>query len=404
MKSVDIHLQDCLELAVPMERYEAELSDSLGCILAEDVLSLIDVPSANIASLDGYAVLGSDTIGASGDHPVRLRVLGEVFADSRDSSTVFEGTAMKVASGARLPSGADCVVPLESTDQGTVEVTFYQSVRAGDYVRTQGSDLSVGGVALKEGTRIASRHIALLASAGRSLVPVRPAPRVVIISVGSELVAPGRGASRGTTYDANSHALAAAVKSAGGVAYRVGGVSDEKTVLREALEDQLLRADVIITTGGLSYGGGDTVKEVLSPLGTVRFDNVAMNPGRQLGVGTLEDGTVIFCLPGNPVAALVSFEIFVRPALRKMAGYASLGNRSIRAASSETFFSGEGERDYVRVHVSGNTAKGYRFKPTEGGQSSLLAGFADANGLAIVPEDVTKVREGDPMECIILNG
>ncbi len=404
MKSVDAQLQDCLDLAVPLERYEAELPDALNCIVAEDVLSMIDLPAANIAAQDGYAVRGVDTVGASGGSPVRLRVLGELYADSAESSSVFEGTAMKIASGAWLPTGADCVVPLESTDQDTVEVTVYQSVRAGDYVRAKGEDLQLGEVALSQGTRIAARHMALLASAGRALVPVHPAPRVVVMSIGNELLAPGRAASAGKVYDANSHALSAAVKSAGGVAYRVGAVSDDKNILRESLEDQLLRADVIVTTGGLSYGGGDTLKEVLSPLGSVRFDNVAMNPGRQLGAGTLEDGTVIFCLPGDPVAALVNFEIFVRPALRKMAGYASLGNRSITAAAAETFFSTEKERDYVRVHVSGNTAKGYRFKPTKGGQSPLLAGFAEGNGLAVIPEDVIKVSAGDPIECIILNG
>ncbi|MGO1944386.1 MAG: molybdopterin molybdotransferase MoeA [Ancrocorticia sp.] len=404
MKSVEAHLKDCLDLAAPIERYEVELPDALGCILAEDVLSMTNVPAADIAAQDGYAVRGADTIGASAENPVRLRVLGELYSDSGDASSVFEGTAMKIASGVRLPAGADSVVPLESTDQDTVSVTLYQSVRAQDYVRTQGEDLRVGSVALTEGTRIAARHIALLASSGRALVPVHPAPRVVVMSVGSELVAPGRGAPAGKIYDANSHALSSAVKSAGGVAYRVGAVSDDKNVLRDAIEDQLLRADVIITTGGLSYGGGDTIKEVLSPLGSVRFDNVAMNPGRQLGVGSLEDDTVIFCLPGDPVAALVSFEVFVRPALRKMAGYASIGNRSIAATASDTFFSTAGERDYVRVHVTGNTAKGYRFQPTEGGQNPLITGFAEANGLAVIPEDVTKVQQGDSMECIILNG
>lgn len=404
MKSVDAHLQDCLDLAAPMERYEAELPDAIGCILGEDVLSMIDVPVANTAARDGYAVIGTDTLGASGDHAVKLRVLGEVFANTTDSSSVFEGTAMRIASGARLPKGADAVVPLDSTDQNTVEVTVYQSVRAGEYVRTRGEDLQVGGVALKEGTRIAARHVALLASAGRSRVTVHPAPRVVVMSVGDELVAPGRAAAPGKVYDANSHALTAAVKSAGGVAYRVSAVSDDKTALRDSLEDQLLRSDVIITTGGLSYGGGDTLKEVLSPLGSVRFDNVAMAPGRQLGVGTLEDGTVIFALPGDPVAALVSFEVFIRPALRKMAGYSSLGNRSIKAKAEHTFFSGTGVRDFVRVHVAGNPAQGYRFNPTEGGQSPLLTGFAQANGLAVVPEDVTKVSAGDSLECMILNG
>src|SRR5699024_5696404 len=204
-------------------------------------------------------------------------------------------------------------------------------VEAGVNVRGQGADLRAEQVALAAGERVGARQIALLAALGRSRVSVHPRPRVVLISVGDELVEPGRMMTTGAVYDANGHALATAVQDAGGSTFRVAAVPDERTGLREVLEDQLVRADLIITTGGLSAGANDTVKDVLSPLGTVRFDNVGIAPGRQYGVGTVGDGTPILCLPGDPVAAQIGFEVFVRPALLAMAGNRELYRPTGRA-------------------------------------------------------------------------
>ncbi|RTE49306.1 gephyrin-like molybdotransferase Glp [Actinobaculum sp. 352] len=403
MKSVARHLDECLEAAKPLPPFDVELSDAFSCILAEDVRSTVDVPVADLAARDGYAVAASDTLGAA-DDPVRMHVVADIYADSMETVRHVEGTAVRIASGARMPGGANAVVPLEKTDQGTAEVLISVSVRSGDNVRQQAEDLAAGEVILERGTRISARHIALLAAAGRSRVTVRPAPRVVVMSVGDELVEPGRPLSPGKVYDADSHALATAVRAAGAVVYRVSAVSDEKRTLRDALEDQLVRADVIITTGGLSYGGGDTVKEVLSPLGSVRFDNVAMSPGRQMGVGTVGDGTLIFCLPGDPVVALVAFEVFVRPALRKMAGYTHLNTRMIGARAARGLVSDAGLQDYVPVKVTGGPADGYEFSPTGESRHPLLNGLASANGLAVVPADQTTVAIGDTLECMILNG
>lgn len=404
MKSVAAHLKECLELVQPLERFDAELSDAIGCVLVEDVRSTLDVPIADMASCDGYALKGVATLGASPDHPVKLRVTDEVFADSIETFTLLEGTAVRIASGARMPKGADAVVPLASTDQDQVEVTIFQSVRSGDYVRRCGEDTRAGDLILEKGTRLAARHIALLAAAGWAGAAVRPAPRVVVMSIGNELVAPGRPVPPGKVYDANSHALAAAVKSAGGVAFRVPSVSDEKVILRESLEDQLLRADVVITTGGLSYGGGDTLKEVLLPLGSVRFDNVSMTPGRQLGVGKLEDGTVIFCLPGDPVTALIAFEVFVRPSLRKMAGYANVSSRVIKATAQSSLYSEENVRDFVHVRIEPKADGTFDFTVPPDVERNLLSGLAQSNGLVIVPEEVTRVRPGDELECMIFKG
>lgn len=411
MKTVAQQLEKFLKVAQPMAPLEVELADAVSCILAEDVRSLVDVPHTNLAALDGYAVRADETFGASA-HPVTMPVVDEVFASSTERMAHTVGSCVRIASGARMPTGADAVVPLQSTDLGTAAVTIRERVAPGENMRAQAEDVEAGSVVVQAGTRISSRHIALLAAAGRDRVVAHPKPRVVIMSIGDELVEPGNALGTGKIYDANSHALATAVTNAGAIAYRVGAVPDDRNTLREALKDQLLRADVIITTGGLSFGGGDTVKDVLSPLGSVRFDGLAMNPGRQLGVGTIgdvdggdggHDSVVIFCLPGNPVSAMVAFEVFVRPSLRKMAGYKHLTPRSIRARATRGVMSQVGSQDYVRAQVYGDPHGGYEFDPVGDVNQLSVSDFSVANGLAIVPAGVETVTIGDELECMILN-
>ncbi|MDP9806170.1 molybdopterin molybdotransferase [Trueperella bonasi] len=403
MKSVAEHLDECLTVAAPLPPFAVALSDAVGCVLAEDVRSLVDVPQADLAARDGYAVLAGDVEGASRDNPVALPVVEEIRADTIDPSRLVAGATVRISSGASLPADTEAVVPIESTDQGRAEVQVYRSVREGENVRQRAEDFAAGDVLLRAGVRIGSRQIAVLASAGHSTVMVHPSPRVVIMAIGDELQEPGMPAAVGKIYDANSHALASAVRDSGGEVFRVGAVTDDKRDLREMLEDQLVRADIIITTGGLSYGGGDTLKEVLSPLGTVRFDNVAMAPGRQLGVGRIEGDTTVFCLPGSPVAAMTAFEVFIRPALRHMAGYSNIHRRSIQASVEKSWESPEGEREFVRARVVGNPHDGYRVEPLGDPARPLLTALAQANCLAIVPEGQRVVQVGDTLECVVLN-
>lgn len=408
VKTVAEQLDEFLKVAQPLEALDVELADAMGCILAENVVATVDVPHTDLAALDGYAVRADETFGAEPARPVHFPVTDDIFAVTTDRIAHTPGAAARIASGARMPTGADAVVPLIDTDHGEAQVDITARVAPGENVRAQGEDLRAGTTILEEGTRIGARHIALLAAAGRDRVRVRPAPRVVVMSVGDELVAPGKALGNGKIYDANSHALATAVRNAGAVAYRVPAVSDDRHLLRESLEDQLLRADVILTTGGLSYGGGDTLKEVLSPLGSMRFDAVAMNPGRHVGVGTIggdvANSALMFCLPGNPVAALVCFEVFVRPSLRKMAGYKHVTPRSIRARAARGLLSRPGVQDYVRVQVYGDPRAGYEFDPVGDVELLSLANFAKSNGLAVVPADKESVGIGDELECMILNG
>ncbi|QOQ38103.1 molybdopterin molybdotransferase MoeA [Trueperella pecoris] len=401
MKSVADHLAECLAVATPLPPFAVALSDAVGCVLAEDVRSFVDVPQADLAARDGYAVRVGDVVGASRDNPVTLPMVEEVRADTVDPTALVERAAVRISSGAVLPAGTEAVIAIEDTDQGRAEVRLYAEAKPGQNIRRRSEDFSAGEVLLRAGVRIGSRQIAVLASAGHSTVMVHPAPRVVVMAIGDELQEPGMPATRGKIYDANSHALSSAIRDAGAEVFRVGAVTDDKRELRELLEDQIVRADIIITTGGLSYGGGDTLKEVLSPLGTVRFDNVAMAPGRQLGVGRLEEDTTVFCLPGSPVAAMTAFEVFIRPALRHMAGYSTIHRRSIMARALAGWESPAGTREFVRARVVGNPHEGYNVEPLGEPARPLLSALAKANCLAIVPEDQRVVQVGDSLECLV---
>lgn len=402
MRAVSDHLAAVLDLLRPLPPLDVSLPDAVGCILAEDIRTGQDLPAWDIATCDGYAVRSADVEGASLERVVELRVLDEVKAGDTDPSRVVPHAAVRIASGAPLPTGADTVIPLPSTDQGEAVVQIHAEAPVGSFVRAQGADLRADQIALATGERIGARQIAVLAALGHSRVLVHPRPRVVVVSVGSELVEPGRQRSEGMVYDANGHSLVTAIQDAGGATFRVAAVRDERAVLTETLEDQLVRADLVITTGGLSFGANDTVKEVLSPLGTVRFDNVDMSPGRQFGVGTIADGTPILALPGDPVSALIAFEIFVRPGLLAMAGYAELYRPTMRARLEGAWRSPRARREFVPAMIVGDPDVGYRVSPVNPPGELLLSGFARANSLMVVAQDVTVLEDGEQVAVMVL--
>ena len=369
------------------------LPDAVGCVLAEDVRAPSDHPVTDLAGCDGYA-LSAETSRAGS-----ARVMDVVRAGAVEQMRLVPGSVVRIDSGAPMPMGADAVVPLENTDQGEAVVTIHQAVAAGENVRARAFEARSGETVLARGTRVGARQIALVAGLGRGRILVHPKPRVVIVSVGAELTEPGRPAAAGQVFDANGHALATCVFDAGGVALRVGAVSDQVGELREALEDQLVRADLVITTGGLSQG--DTVRDVVAGMGDVRFDNVAIAPGRRFGVGHVNDGeTPIFCLPGDPLAVQVAYETFVRPALLTMAGYAELYRPSVRARAAEAWQSPIDEREFVPAVLTGTPTGGYECQPS----ASSLVGLAEANALAVVPEGIAAVNAGDLLDCLILDG
>ena len=406
MRSVAEFYQDCLSTVGQQPPLDVQLADAVSCVLAEDVQARFDLPVADLAGCDGYAVRSSDLEGARPDSMVTLPVTEEVKAGDVDPAALVPGTAIRIASGAPVPTGADAVIALDFTDRGMAKVTVRTQPARGENIRRRAEDVVEGDVVLRHGTRVGARQVALLAGVGRSRVTVHPRPRVVILSIGDELVEPGEQARPGTVFDANGHALSTAVADAGAQTFRVAAVPDGRQARRETIQDQLVRADLIITTGGISYGSGDTVREVLGALGTVRFDNVAAWPGHILGVGTVgdeDDATPIFCLPGDPVSAQVCFEVYVRPALRQMQGWTTLSRPSVQARVDRSWYSPRGRREFVRVRLTGSPRTGYQAKIMGSPAALLLSALAESNALAVVPEEVTNVRAGDALQCMVLD-
>ena len=402
MRTVAEHLAACLEIAKPAAPLDVVLLDAVGCVLAEDVVADLDLPAVDLAGLDGYAVMSADLAPATEAAPVTLEVVEAVRAGDMRPARIVPGAAVLIDSGAPMPRGADAVVPWMLTDRGQSRVQVRAAVSAGQNVRRRAGDVAAGTTVLPRGSRVSARQIALLAGIGRYRVKVMPAPRVVIVSIGDELVEPGQPRDPGDVFDANGHALASAVTDAGGRAFRVAAVPDELSALAETIEDQLVRADLVITTGGLSAGQGDTVKEVLAPLGSVRFDAVAMVPGRQLGLGTVED-TPIFCLPGDPVTAQIAFETFVRPVLRQIAGRRNLHRSSLPASISTGWHSPPGKREFVPVRLTGSPSRGYAAVPASPPGATRLLGLARANAIAVVPETTHTVVAGETLHCLLLD-
>lgn len=408
MRSVAEFYQDCLSAVAQQPPLDVQLADAVSCVLAEDVEAPFDLPVADLAARDGYAVRSEDLAGARPDNELSLRVTEEIRAGDVNPAALVPGTAIRIASGAPMPAGADSVIALEFTDHGMAQVNVRTQPAVGENIRRKAEDVEEGEIVLRKGTRVGARQVALLAGVGRSRVYVHPRPRVVILSIGDEIVEPGEKARPGTVFDANGHALSTAIADAGAQTFRVAAVPDERHVLSETIEDQLVRADLILTTGGISHGSGDTVREVLSTLGTVRFDNIAAWPGHILGVGTVggddngEGGTPIFCLPGDPVSAQVCFEVFVRPALRHMQGWTQLTRPSVKAAVDRSWYSPRGRREFVRVRLVGDPKNGYQAKVMGAPASLLLSALAESNALAIVPESTTNVHTGDMLQCLVL--
>ncbi|MFB9388835.1 gephyrin-like molybdotransferase Glp [Streptomyces coeruleoprunus] len=428
IRSVDEHLEDVLAAVHPLDPIELQLPDAQGCVLVEDVTVPVALPPFDNSSMDGYAVRIADVTGASEEFPAVLTVIGDVAAGSEGLPTVGPGEAARIMTGAPLPPGAEAVVPVEWTDGGTGggaattmraasaapegatgEVRVHRPVEARAHVRARGSDVQAGDLALEAGTVLGPAQIGLLAAIGRGTVRVRPRPRVVVLSTGSELVQPGEELGPGQIYDSNSFALAAAARDAGAIAYRVGAVTDDADTLRATIEDQLVRADLLVTTGGVSVGAYDVVKEALSsvgdadePGGGVEFHKLAMQPGKPQGFGSIgPDHTPLLALPGNPVSSYVSFELFVRPAIRALMGLKDLHRPRVRAVltADKPLSSPAGKRQFLRGTYD---AEAGSVTPVGGAGSHLIAALAHADALLVVPEDTTVVEPGSDVEVMLL--
>ncbi len=401
--SVDEHVARVLDALEPLPPLSQPLVEALGLPVCEDVVAPMDLPAFDNSAMDGYAVVATDVAGAGPDHPVDLPVVGEVAAGPSRILALSPGTAVKIMTGAPVPAGATAVVPVEWTDGGAAVVRIARAAPEGQHVRPRGDDVRAGDTLLAEGALMGPREVGLLAAVGLAEVRSRPRPRVVVISTGAELRDPGTALGPGAIYDANSYLLAATVRRAGALAYRVGVVSDDPHEFADALSDQLVRADLVVTSGGVSKGEYDVVKEVLSRLGTVWFGEVRMQPGKPQGFGHVgEDRTPIFTLPGNPVSSYVSFEMFVLPALRRLMGRDPCRRPRSRAKVTAGFRSPPGKEQLVRAR-HGYDDRGSVVTPVGGHGSHLIGGLAQADALVVVPAEVEMVEAGDLVDVLLLD-
>jgi molybdopterin molybdotransferase len=362
---------------------EVELEEALGRVLVDSAVhARIDVPPFDNSAMDGFAVRSADT-------PGELRLAGEVAAGSGEPYLVDPGTAVRIMTGAPLPTGADAVVPLEDADEtdATVRVPATES---GRFVRRTGGDTAAGAEVRLAG-QLGPAAIAVLASLGIGTILARRRPIVAILSTGDELVAPGFPLRQGQIYDANAASLAAAVAEAGGQPDVLARVRDEASAVEEALKHACLGADLVVASGGVSVGRHDHVRGALERAGNLDFWRIAVQPGKPLAVGELSGRTVIG-LPGNPVSALVTFELFVRPYIRATLGLVGDGRLHVRARPDAAIAKDHERRAFLRVSVRQEDG-GLRARSAGDQGSAQLRPLADANGLLIVPEGE---EAGDP--------
>ena len=392
MRSVEEHRRVVAGLINPRPPVALPLADALGLVLAADVVAPLPLPGFDNSAMDGYAVLATDVADAGQDSPVRLPVAEDIPAGRTDIPTLAAGTAHRIMTGAPLPAGATAVVPVEATDGATDTVTIRSAPREGQHVRRAGEDVTAGTTVLRAGQVVTPATLGLAAALGLGELTVVPRQRVLVVSTGTELVGPGVPLQPGQIYESNGVMLAAAVRDAGADVAASPMTGDDVDAFRETLRGHVADADLILTTGGVSAGAYEVVKDALGGSGDVEFVKVAMQPGMPQGAGRL-DGVPVVTLPGNPVSALVSFEVFVRPALRVAMGRPDAERPRREAVLTEDLTSPRGKRQFRRGVLDGDAVTSYG-PPA----SHHLRWLASANCLLELGEDVDSVNAGSRVQ------
>ena len=375
------------------------LAEAQGLVLADDVVARLPLPVFDNSAMDGYAVHAEDTSGATPEHPVVLRVTEDIPAGRTDRLTLQPKTAHRIMTGAPLPAGATAIVPVEDTDGGVDSVAILQPREPGKHIRRAGEDVAPGTTVLRKGQVVTPAMLGLAAALGMAGLTVIPRQRVLVISTGSELVMPGTPLEPGQIYESNSIMLAGAVREAGADVVAVATAEDDVAQFSSILDRYAADSDLIITSGGVSAGAYEVVKDAFGRRGIqgdqgVEFVKVAMQPGMPQGIGRVAGATIV-TLPGNPVSALVSFEVFIRPALRAAMGLPDPERPHRPAVLAESLTSPRGKRQFRRAILDADTGSVTSYGPPA---SHHLRWLASANGLLDIPEDVVEVPAGTQLQ------
>jgi molybdopterin molybdotransferase len=406
--SVSDALDQILEYIVPVDITQIPLDESAGYVLAEEIITRIDLPSFTNSSMDGFAVRASDIENASPEHPIRLKVVGDIPAGKSAKIEIERGESVRIMTGAVLPLGADTIAPVEITDfndrtpdaEVPESVQVYQRVKSGTYIRPKGQDVRAGEKILEPGIRLRPQEVGFLAMIGTQFVRTYKKPLVALLSSGDELMQAGAPLEKGKIYDSNVYTLGSQVSNYGGDLINLGVASD----LIEAVQRLLDRAvskkvDLIVSSAGVSVGAFDFIRAVVEKYGKLKFWRVNMRPGKPVAFGSYK-GIPFIGLPGNPVSAFVGFEVFVRPIILKMSGQVDLMHPVLRVVLDEDIES-DGRESYLRAVVNELDGNYYARLTGHQGSGNLLS-LVQSNALLIVPSEVKFIPRGSEIEAWML--
>ena len=402
MISVENALKQILEVIVPLGQEKVNILDSLGRVIGEDIYANRNIPPRDNSAMDGYALRWKDTRGASRENPIVLNVIENLPAGSIPRKAVGKGESSRIMTGAPIPDGADAVVRVEDTAKHGRRVKIFAQAKDGQDIRLAGEDVRDGELVISRGDIIRPAEIGMLASLSRSFISVYQRAVVAVVATGDELVDIDENPSPWQIVSSNSYSLAAQIIDCGGIPLQIGIAKDTREDLVAKFK-AALRADIIVSSGGVSVGDYDLVKDVMKEVGNkMQFWRVAMRPGRPLAFGSM-GGVPIFGLPGNPVSSMIAFEQFVRPSILKMMGHKNLFRRTVKAAVREDITKMEGAKHFIRARVE---CKNGKFTVTSTGDqgSGILKSMVRANGLIILPENSTSVKKGEEVTVQLLDG
>jgi molybdopterin molybdotransferase len=393
MVRVSEALKHILDDVCPLPLEKVPLLDGLGRVLGEDIFAPRNIPPKNNSAMDGYVIRSADSLTAAPDAPVRLRVIGEIPAGVMPQKNLVSGEAAQIMTGAILPVGGDAIVRREDVKREGEWIFIFSPYQPGHDVRMAGSDVRSNDMVVQKGQVLGAAEIGIIAAVGRSFVFVHQRPAVAVISTGDELVDVDRNPSSWEIINVNGCAGLAQISECGAIPLYMGIARDNKEDIARLFQ-AASRADVILSSGGVSMGNYDFVKDVVADSGSsLHFWQVAMKPGKPLAYGRVY-GKIFFGLPGNPVSSMISFEQFVRPALLKMMGHTHLFRRTVRAVVEENIEKKEGMTHFIRSRIEWRDGC-YRVVATGGRGNNILKSMAGVNGLIVLPENATTLKKGD---------